>query len=255
MKIITYNVNGLRSALSKGLLDWLKITNPDIICLQEIKCEQDHINEEDFSALGYEHRIWNSAEKKGYGGVAIFSKIPFTKTENGMDISDFDKEGRVIKAWFNNTLLINTYFPSGSSGEERQDVKFKFLDAYLPWATNLKNENPNLIIVGDYNIAHTELDIHDPKGNKKSSGFLPEERAWMTNWIENGFLDAFREINSDKIEYSWWSYRFNSRAKNKGWRIDYQCISPPLLPKVNAVYHDVDAVHSDHCPLIMEINI
>jgi exodeoxyribonuclease III len=252
-RIVSYNVNGIRAANTKGLFDWIANTNPDIICFQEVKADQDQIDLTPILNLGYEVH-WNSAQKKGYSGVAIFTKIKpdFVTTISGME--SYDNEGRIIRADFGDTTLLNCYFPSGTSGEERQGFKMIFLADFYNWIQELKKTRPNLIIVGDYNIAHEEIDIHNPKGNKNSSGFLPEEREWMTHWLQNGeFTDSFRYKNSDTQKYSWWSFRFNSRASNKGWRIDYQCVTNSIKDKIEAAGIDNEAVHSDHCPIWMDI--
>ena len=252
--IISYNVNGIRAAIKKGFGEWLSEVNPDVICLQESKA---HPNQVDFSSIekmGYAHH-WVSAEKKGYSGVITISKKEPDQVVEGCGMEKYDREGRIIRTDFGDWSLLNCYFPSGTSGEERQGFKYEFLDDFFDWINELKKERPRLVIVGDYNIAHTEMDIHNPKGNKKNSGFLPEEREWMTKWFSSGFTDAFRHANPDKVEYSWWSYRFNARKNNKGWRIDYQSVTDNLKDKIKAVRHLGDAVHSDHCPVYMEIDL
>lgn len=252
MKIISYNVNGIRSAISKGFFDWLKAEKPDIICLQEIKAMRDDVPLLELEALGYQH-AWYSAEKKGYSGVAIFSKKAPDQVINGCGIPEYDREGRILRADFGELTLLNCYFPSGTSGDHRQGFKMEFLHWFFDYAQALKAERPNLIIVGDYNIAHTEIDIHDPKGNKNSTGFLPEERAWMTRWFGSGFTDAFRHANPELVEYSWWSFRAGARGNNKGWRIDYQSVSDNLRDKIVAARQLTSVVHSDHCPVMLEI--
>lgn len=254
MKIISYNVNGIRAALNKGLHEWLATENPDVFCVQETKAEAAQVNTHLLEDLGYQG-FWHSAEKKGYSGVATFSKIQPSRVQAGCGIAEYDREGRILRTDFGDWTLLNCYFPSGTSGEERQAVKMRFLDDFYAWARELALTRPKLIVAGDYNIAHTEKDIHDPKGNKKSSGFLPEERAWMDLWLQNGFTDAFRQVYPDKVEYSWWSARFNARAQNKGWRIDYQCVTDNLALAVREVRHLNEAVHSDHCPVSMIIDL
>lgn len=254
MRIISYNVNGIRAAIKKGFFDWMKEHNFDIICLQETKAHREQVPVEEIEEMGY-HHYWHSAEKKGYSSVAIFSKQEPDHVEMGCGIEKYDKEGRILRADFGEVSILCCYFPSGTSGDARQDFKYDFLDDFYKWIKKLRKKRPQLIIVGDYNIAHTENDIHNPKGNKKNSGFLPEEREWMTKWFKSGFTDAFRHIHPEKIEYSWWSYRANARANNKGWRIDYQSVTDNLADKIKEVHHMGDAVHSDHCPVYMEINI
>jgi len=249
--IASYNVNGIRAALRKGLLDWLKTTDCDILCIQETKAMQEQVDVGLFEELGY-HHYWHSAEKKGYSGVATFSKKQPDQVIMGCGIEKYDKEGRILRTDFGDWSLLNCYFPSGTSGEERQAFKMEYLDDFFKWIEELRKERPKLIIVGDYNIAHTEIDIHNPKGNKKNSGFLPEEREWMTQWFANGFIDAYRHLNPEEVQYSWWSYRANARANNKGWRIDYQSVSENLKSSLKEAYHMKDAMQSDHCPVFVK---
>lgn len=254
MKIVSYNVNGIRAASKKGLAEWLKDNPVDIFCVQETKAHQEQVDVTPFEELGY-HHVWHSAQKKGYSGVATFSKTEPDQVVIGCGIEKYDQEGRILRTDYGDWTLLNCYFPSGTSGEERQAFKMEFLDDFFNWIGELKKERPNLIIVGDYNIAHTPNDIHDPVRNKKSSGFLPEEREWMSKWLDSGFVDAFRQIHPEKVEYSWWSYRAGARKNNKGWRIDYQSVSQPIADKIKDAYQMGDAVHSDHCPVYMEINL
>ncbi len=254
MKIVSYNVNGIRAALKKDFTGWIAANDFDVICLQEVKAMREQVDLTALEALGYQSD-WFSAQKKGYSGVATFYKIAPDKVEKGIEIELFDYEGRVIRTDFGDWTLLNCYFPSGSSGDVRQDVKMEFLDKIYDWVAELRKERPNIIVVGDYNIAHTEIDIHDPVRNKKSSGFLPEERDWMTKWLESGFTDAFRKAHPETVEYSWWSYRSGARKNNKGWRIDYQCVSTPIADKIIDAYQMKDAVHSDHCPVVLEIDL
>lgn len=253
-KIISYNLNGIRSALSKGFDDWIRANDFDIICVQETKAQPEQIDTDLFSELGYQSFI-HSAEKKGYSGVATFSRQAPDQVVEGCGIAKYDSEGRVIRTDFGDWTLLNCYFPSGTTGDVRQDFKMEFLDDFFNWVQDLRQTRPKLIIVGDYNIAHQEIDIHNPVGNKNNSGFLPEERAWMTKWFENGFTDAFRHLNPEKVEYSWWSFRANARANNKGWRIDYQSITDNLQSKLIQSYQINEAKHSDHCPVFLEIDL
>jgi len=254
MKIISYNVNGIRAAIKKGLVEWIADNDFDIICIQETKASPEQVDMAPFEALGYQH-FWHTAEKKGYSGVLTLTKQTPTLVKTGIDIAQYDKEGRLVRTDFGDWTLVNCYFPSGSSGEIRQAIKFEFLEDMFDWINQLKKERPKIILVGDYNIAHEEIDIHNPKTNKKSSGFLPEEREWMTKWLNNGFTDAFRFLEPEKVEYSWWSYRANARANNKGWRIDYQTVTDNLKDKLVKAYHLSDAKHSDHCPICVEIDL
>jgi exodeoxyribonuclease III len=255
MRIISYNLNGIRAAIKKGFIDWLATNPADVICLQETKATVNDIDVTEIEKLGYEH-FWFSAEKKGYSSVAIFTKIKPTKVEYGTGHAQSDNEGRVIKAYFGDTVLINAYFPSGTSGDERQAYKYVWLSEMQDYVNKLKKKNKNIILVGDYNIAHNEIDIHDPKGNKKSSGFLPEERKWMDDFLASGWVDSFREKNKEPHHYSWWSQRFPSvRLNNKGWRIDYICVTSPLQAALKNVAILPDVKHSDHCPVYAEIKI
>ena len=249
--IITYNVNGIRAALKKDLNQWLSASKADIVCLQEIKAKPEQFDEAVFNDLGYRCYI-NSAEKPGYSGVAILSKIQPKHIEYGCGIEKIDFEGRVIRVDFENYSVMSVYFPSGSNSA-RQGFKMEFLALFHTYITKLKKKIPNLIISGDYNICHQAIDIHNPKVNKNSSGFLPEEREWISQFIDSGFIDSFRHLNKDPHHYSWWSYRANSRAKNLGWRIDYNMISTPLLPKLKRSQILPAARHSDHCPVLVEL--
>ena len=253
MKIITYNVNGIRSAFSKNWLEWLKASSPDVICLQEIKATPDQITDLILlEQLGYEH-YWNPAEKKGYSGTAIFTKITPKHVEYVSGMDDYDREGRIIRADFEGVSVMSTYFPSGSSGEDRQDFKYRFLEDFQDYSDKLKLDYPNLVISGDYNICHKPIDIHNPVSNAKTSGFLPEEREWMDRFVNLGFIDTFRHFNKNPQQYSWWSYRAGSRGKNLGWRIDYNFATDSLSPRLREAAILADAVHSDHCPVLVEL--
>ena len=252
MKILTYNVNGIRAALRKDFCSWLKAVNPDIVCLQEIKANIEQFEPSVFTDLGY-HCFWNSAEKKGYSGVAILTKTKPKHVEYGCGIEKIDFEGRILRADFDKFSVMSTYFPSGSSGEIRQAFKMKFLTQFQNYINVLKKDFPNLIISGDYNICHKAIDIHNPQRNKNTSGFLPEEREWMSEFMASGFTDSFRHLNPEPHNYSWWSYRANARAKNLGWRIDYNMISENLLSNLNRSAILSQAHHSDHCPVLVEL--
>ena len=249
--ILTYNINGIRAALKKDLDSWIDSSKADIVCLQEIKAKPEQFNVEVFNKLGFECFI-NSAEKPGYSGVAILSKIKPKNVEYGCGIDKIDFEGRVIRADYDNYSVMSVYFPSGSN-PLRQAFKMEFLDLFYDYIQELKKKIPNLIISGDYNICHTAIDIHNPQRNKNTSGFLPEERDWVAKFIASGFVDSFRHLNTEPHNYSWWSYRANSRVKNLGWRIDYNMISESLLPNLNRSVILSQAVHSDHCPVLVEI--
>ena len=252
MKIISYNVNGIRAALKKGFIDWLKSADPDVICLQEIKAQEDQLDLSVFEAAGYTYNYWFSAQKKGYSGVAILSKTKPTNVVFGTGIESMDFEGRNIRADFDGVSVMSLYLPSGTN-LARLEHKLEYMDLFQGYINTLKKEVPNLVICGDYNICHEAIDIHDPVRNKNISGFLPEERAWMTQFLNNGFVDAFREFNTEPDNYSWWSYRANSRANNKGWRLDYTLVSQPLQEKLKRAVILSEAVHSDHCPVLVEL--
>jgi exodeoxyribonuclease III len=252
MKIMTYNVNGIRAAMNKGFLDFLKSKQPDMLCLQEIKATPDQFPVQEFENLGY-HCIWNPAVKKGYSGTALLSKIKPNKVSIGCGHELFDAEGRVIRADFDRFSVFSTYFPSGTSGDIRQELKMHFLDYYFEHLKNLKNELPGMIVCGDYNICHKPIDIHDPVSNKNSSGFLPEEREWMDKFFDSGFIDTFRQFNPEPQQYSWWSYRAGARARNKGWRIDYISVTPNLKDLLADAALFPDENHSDHCAVSLEL--
>jgi|TARA_B100000768_G_scaffold66829_1_gene64255 exodeoxyribonuclease-3 len=252
MKIISYNVNGIRAALRKGFIDWLKSANPDVICLQEIKAQVDQLDLSVFEKAGYRYNYWFSAQKKGYSGVAILSKTEPNKVVFGTGIESMDFEGRNIRADFEGVSIMSLYLPSGTN-LARLKHKLEYMDLFQNYIDKLKKEIPNLVICGDYNICHEAIDIHDPVRNKNISGFLPEERSWMSNFLNNGFVDAFREFNSEPHNYSWWSYRANSRQNNKGWRLDYTLITKPLQEKLKRAVILSEAMHSDHCPVLVEL--
>ena len=253
MRIISYNVNGIRAAIKKGFIDWLKTNPADIICLQETKAEHSDIDVKLLENLGFQHH-WFSAQKKGYSGVAVFTKIKPDKVTLGNGHSASDDEGRVIQLDFGDIRLINAYFPSGTSGDIRQEFKYKWLDEFQVYLDKLKKKHKKIILCGDYNIAHQEIDIHDPKGNKNSSGFLPQEREWMTRFLASGWIDTFREFHKEPHRYSWWSQRFPSvRLNNKGWRIDYITVTESLKPQLKSADIYPDIKHSDHCPILLEI--
>ncbi|CAM4197484.1 exodeoxyribonuclease III [Flavobacterium jumunjinense] len=253
MKIISYNVNGIRAAITKGFLDWLQQANPDVICLQEIKANEDQIPREEITAAGYPYQYYFSATKKGYSGVAILSKVEPKNIVFGTGIEHMDFEGRNIRVDFDSVSVMSLYLPSGSN-IERLEHKFMYMDDFRKYVDNLKKEIPNLIICGDYNICHEAIDIHDPVRNAKVSGFLPEERAWLDSFMNSGFIDTFRHLNKEPHNYSWWSYRANARNNNKGWRIDYCLASEPLKEKIQRAYILAEAKHSDHCPIVVEIS-
>ena len=252
MTVASYNVNGIRAAMSKGFVSWLVATNPDVICLQEIKALEDQIDTEALAEAGYVHQYYFSAQKKGYSGVAILSKTQPDHVEYGTGIEGMDFEGRNLRADFGTLSVMSMYLPSGTN-TDRLSYKFNYMDEIYDYFMELKKQRPQLIICGDYNICHEAIDIHDPIRNQTVSGFLPEERAWMSKLLESGFIDSFRHLNKNPHHYTWWTYRANARANNKGWRLDYGLITEPLLPQLKRSLILSQAVHSDHCPILVEL--
>ena len=252
MKIISYNVNGIRAAMRKDLMGWLKNADPDVLCLQEIKANKEQLELKVFEEAGY-HAHWFSAQKKGYSGVAILSKKEPDHIEYGTGIPSMDVEGRNIRADFGDLSVMSLYLPSGTN-MARLDHKLEYMDLFQEYINKLKVDRPNLVIGGDYNICHEAIDIHDPVRLKNTSGFLPVERAWIDGFINSGFIDSFRHLNTESKQYSWWSYRANARQNNKGWRIDYNMVSAPLQEKIKRALILSEAKHSDHCPILVELD-
>lgn len=254
-KIATFNLNGIRAAVSKGFITWLKNSSIDILAIQETKAQKEQIPEKELNEIGY--RVYSySAEKKGYSGVAIICKAEPKYVQYGMGMEVYDREGRFLMADFGDTSLVCAYHPSGTSSQERQDFKMQWLKDFTVYVENLRKNRPNLILCGDYNICHEAIDIHDPIRNANSSGFLPEERQWMSDFLAKGYVDSFRHLHQgEKDKYTWWSYRTRARERNLGWRIDYIMLSQELLPRLKASSIDSEAVFSDHCPSLVEIDI
>ena len=253
MRIISYNVNGIRAAITKGFLNWIQQANPDVICLQEIKATPDQIPLIDVELSGFPYHYWFPAQKKGYSGVAILCKTKPNNVVFGTGIDHMDFEGRNLRVDFDDFSVMSLYLPSGTN-IDRLDHKFKYMDDFQHYVDELIKEVPNIIICGDYNICHEAIDIHDPIRNKTVSGFLPEERAWLDKFMKRGFIDTFRVFNKEPNNYSWWSYRANARVNNKGWRIDYCLASEPLKNRVTRAVILPEAKHSDHCPVLVEID-
>ena len=252
MRIISYNVNGIRAAISKGFIEWLQHSNPDVICLQEIKATEDQVPYLDIEMAGYPYQYYFPATKKGYSGVAILSKIKPNNIVFGTGIEHMDFEGRNVRVDFDGLSVMSLYLPSGTN-IDRLSHKFMFMDDFQNYVNELKKEIPNLVICGDYNICHKAIDIHDPIRNANVSGFLPQERDWLDQFMKNGFIDSFRFFNDQPDNYSWWSYRAGARGNNKGWRIDYCLVSETLKDKLKRAYILPEAKHSDHCPVVVEI--
>jgi exodeoxyribonuclease III len=255
MRIITVNVCGIRSAASKGLFKWLRKQNADFICLQETKAHFHQLSEHDIDMPGYKAHF-NDAERKGYAGVAIYTRHECAKVIKGFGIPEFDGEGRYLEAQLGDLSVISLYLPSGSAGPERQASKFRFLEAFAPYLARLRRRKRHYILCGDWNIAHKNIDLRNWKSNQKNSGFLPEERSWMDRlFTHGGYVDAFREVNTEPDQYTWWSNRGQARAKNVGWRIDYQVVSKSLAGKARSASIYTGERFSDHAPLTMDYDI
>jgi exodeoxyribonuclease-3 len=255
MRVITVNVCGIRSAAQKGLFEWLRRQKADFICLQETKCQEDQLAGHDVELSGY-HSIFHDAQRKGYSGVALYSRHKPDKVIRGFGVPEFDAEGRYLEAQFADLSIVSLYLPSGSAGPERQASKFRFLDAFMPHLIRLRRRRRQYVLSGDWNIAHKPIDLKNWKANQKNSGFLPEERAWMDRLFDSvGYIDAFREVNPEPDQYTWWSNRGQARAKNVGWRIDYQVVSATLAGKARAASIYKDQRFSDHAPLTMDYDL
>jgi exodeoxyribonuclease-3 len=252
LKIISYNVNGIRAALRKDLLTWMAQADPDVLCLQEIKANPEQFDVSLFHAAGYPYCYWYPAQKKGYSGVAILSKHKPNHVEYGTGVDYMDFEGRSIRADFDGFSVMSLYLPSGTN-IKRLEHKLQFMADFQLYIDQLKLQIPNLVICGDYNICHESIDIHDPVRLKNVSGFLPVEREWLGGFINSGFTDSFRHLNADVQAYSWWSYRANARANNKGWRIDYHMVANPMRENISRALILHDAMHSDHCPVLLKL--
>ena len=248
MKITTWNVNGYRAILRKDALTWVKDVDPDVLCLQETKLQLDQISGDEATLDGY-NGVWNSAERKGYSGVVTFHKNDPIEVEQGIGVDKFDNEGRVIRSKLEEFQLYNIYFPNGGQGNKRVPYKLEFYEELLEICDKLHHNGEKIIITGDFNTDHNEIDLANPKSNEKNTGFLPEERVWIDKYLEHGFVDAFRELYPERVEYTWWTYRFNARNNNVGWRLDYFLVSEALMDMVADVIIHGDIMGSDHCPV------
>ena len=254
MRITTWNVNGLRAALDKGIWGWIQQENPDVLCLQEVKARPDQISSIYHDQFSTPHIYWNPAERPGYSGVATFSNQLPVSVDYGVGKNEFDHEGRVIRTQYAGFILFNVYFPSGQRGRERVEFKLDFYARLLDICDHLHQHGERIIICGDFNTAHSEIDLHYPKQNQNTSGFLPEERAWIDTYLSHGFVDVYRELFPERVEYTWWTYRMNARRNNVGWRLDYFLVSKALVPFVRDVVIHGDVIGSDHCPVTLAID-
>lgn len=257
MKIVTWNVNGIRAAAKKGLLEWIKKENADIICLQETKAFPADLPEELRNPEDY-HALWHSGTRKGYAGTLILSKEEPLSSKSDFDIKEFHEDGRVTQVEFKDFFLLNIYFPNGGTradGTEMLSYKLNFYDLMIDYVNKLRDSGKSVILTGDFNIAHTEIDIARPKENANSIGFLPVERKKLGELMDNGYTDVFRHFNPKKVEYTWWSYRMRARDRNVGWRLDYFLVTKDLLPKIQKVYHGHNVYGSDHCPVTIELDL
>jgi exodeoxyribonuclease-3 len=250
MKITTWNVNGYRAVMRKEALQWIPEVDPDVLCLQETKLQLDQISEEEANLDGYQS-VWHSAERKGYSGVVTFHKKEPLDVEIGIGLETFDAEGRVIRSRYDNFYLYNIYFPNGGQDNSRVPFKLEFYEELLKICDAFHKDGQNVIITGDFNTAHNEIDLKNPKSNEKNTGFLPEERAWIDKYLEHNFVDAFRELYPEREDYTWWSYRYNARKKDIGWRLDYFLVSKSLMGQVEDVIIHDDIMGSDHCPVTL----
>jgi exodeoxyribonuclease-3 len=255
MRIVTLNANGIRSAARKGFFDWLEAQDADVVCVQETKAQVDQLADPVFRPHGY-HCYYHDAAKKGYSGVAVYSRVEPQAVVTGFGSREFDTEGRYLEAQFKGLSVVSVYLPSGSSSEERQQAKFRFLAEFMPYLKSLKRKRRDYVLCGDWNIAHKEIDLRNWRSNQKNSGFLPEERAWLDELFgEVRYVDGFREVNPHPDQYTWWSNRGQAWAKNVGWRIDYQVLSPGLRGSVKSADIYKAQRFSDHAPLTLDFDL
>jgi exodeoxyribonuclease-3 len=255
LRILSWNVNGIRAAQKKGLIDWIDKESPDILCIQETKAHPEQLSDELLNISGYKSYFSSSVVKKGYSGVAIYTKEEPVKVEHGFGIPKFDDEGRIIIAEYKKFVLINIYYPNGKAREERLKYKMDFYDAFLKYAEKLKSKGKKLVVCGDVNTAHKEIDLARPKENEKVSGFLPIEREWLDKFFSRGYHDTFRMFNQEAEQYSWWDQVTRARDRNVGWRIDYFFVSNNFKKNVKDAFILQEVMGSDHCPVGVEIEI
>jgi len=252
IRILSWNVNGIRAVHKKGFMEWLASESPDVLCVQETKAAPDQLPVDLVEPRGY-HGYWNSAAKKGYSGVAVFSKMEPLAVHTGLGIEPFDLEGRLLRLDFEDFTLFNIYFPNGKSGAERLKFKLDFYDAFLDHVEALRKEQPRIVFTGDINTAHNEIDLARPKENEKVSGFLPVERQWMDKLLERRYVDTFRSLHPEQVQYSWWDLKSRARERNVGWRIDYFFVSAEMLYSVKDAFILTEVMGSDHCPIGLEL--
>jgi exodeoxyribonuclease-3 len=254
MKLISWNVNGIRAAARNGFMEWLADYQPTVLCLQETKAHKEQIPPDLAEPDGY-HTVWYSAKKKGYSSVATFSRSEPHTVIKGIGEERFDNEGRLIETHYDDFVLLNGYFPNGQRDLGRVGFKLEFSDAVMNRGQQLRAEGKNVVICGDYNTAHREIDLKNPKSNEKSTGFLPEERAWIDKFIQHGYVDTFRQFNQEPGQYTWWTYRLNARERNIGWRIDYFFVNQEFMPRVKDAFILPEVMGSDHCPVGIELDL
>jgi len=252
MRILSWNVNGVRAIMRKGFLEWLESEKPDLLCLQETKLQAEQIPDELLAPLDYKS-YWSHAEKKGYSGVATFSRTGNPKFKEGFGVEKFDIEGRTIITDYSDFALINGYFPNGGMSRERLEYKLDYYKKLLEYVNGLREDGKHVIITGDFNTAHNEIDLANPEGNRKHSGFMDIEREWIDKYIESGLVDTFRHLHPDEVQYSWWDYRTRARARNVGWRIDYFMVDDEFLPRIKKAFILKEVMGSDHCPVGIEL--
>ena len=252
MRISTWNVNGIRAVIGKGLKEWMSLESPDVLCLQEIKAHYQQLTDEQKDFPGYS-LAWNSAERPGYSGVATLFKTEPLEVTLGIDENRFDMEGRVICSRHPDFYLFNVYFPNGQRGHERLQYKLSFYARLLEVCDELQERGENIVITGDFNTAHMPIDLRNPKENANTSGFMPDERAWVEQYLQHGFVDVYRRLYPERVQYTWWTYRLLARQRNIGWRIDYFFVNQAFLPHVKKAFILKDVMGSDHCPVGIEI--